>query len=652
MFRPTLFIKPISIVFFLGILHFIVVFIFILPKVEESVYNIEKKNAIAIMDKISSVSHNIYQDINYFKKTALDIHKENLKDRKKELSNALYKIIAQTKIAQTGYIYVFNSKGDLLYHPDNALKNINLNNIENQHFTLLYKDLLKAYNNSKELHYLWDKADDKENYIYEKASWIEYVPELDWYIVSSVYQSELQKSSIEIKDFLVHTALFVFVIFIFIISIIFGRLDKYLKEKASEIKILKERMETALNANKDAVWEFNVQNWNDGYLSTRWFEILGYDKNEVHLNAFEHWKERVHPEDFDEVMEEARKNHEKETDFYESIHRVRHKDGHWIWMHSRGNTTFDKDGKATRFIGTFTDVTEKKELEDELKVYKKIVDSTKSHMSYIDTNYVYKVVNPMYLIAHNKTTKEIVGHTVLELFGEDIFKNLLKENLDICFSGKEVHYSAWFEMKVGKVYMDVSYIPHKNSKGKVLGAVISSNNITKLQTTEEALKKLANIDPLTKLYNRRYLFDMAKNIISLAKREQTKVSMLMIDIDKFKKINDTYGHAIGDEVIKDLASFLLKQTRASDIVARIGGEEFVVLLPNTSKDSADKFADTLRAFVEKKEVSINENKSISFTISIGVSELDIENEIQIEEALARADKALYMAKKSGRNRVC
>ena len=652
MFRPTLFIKPISIVFFLGILHFIVVFIFILPKVEESVYNIEKKNAIAIMDKISSVSHNIYQDINYFKKTALDIHKENLKDRKKELSNALYKIIAQTKIAQTGYIYVFNSKGDLLYHPDNALKNINLNNIENQHFTLLYKDLLKAYNNSKELHYLWDKADDKENYIYEKVSWIEYVPELDWYIVSSVYQSELQKSSIKLRDFLVHTALFVFVIFIFIISIIFGRLDKYLKEKASEIKILKERMETALNANKDAVWEFNVQNWNDGYLSTRWFEILGYDKNEVHLNAFEHWKERVHPEDFDEVMEEARKNHEKETDFYESIHRVRHKDGHWIWMHSRGNTTFDKDGKATRFIGTFTDVTEKKELEDELKVYKKIVDSTKSHMSYIDTNYVYKVVNPMYLIAHNKTTKEIVGHTVLELFGEDIFKNLLKENLDICFSGKEVHYSAWFEMKVGKVYMDVSYIPHKNSKGKVLGAVISSNNITKLQTTEEALKKLANIDPLTKLYNRRYLFDMAKNIISLAKREQTKVSMLMIDIDKFKKINDTYGHAIGDEVIKDLASFLLKQTRASDIVARIGGEEFVVLLPNTSKDSADKFADTLRAFVEKKEVSINENKSISFTISIGVSELDIENEKQIEEALARADKALYMAKKSGRNRVC
>jgi diguanylate cyclase (GGDEF)-like protein len=101
-----------------------------------------------------------------------------------------------------------------------------------------------------------------------------------------------------------------------------------------------------------------------------------------------------------------------------------------------------------------------------------------------------------------------------------------------------------------------------------------------------------------------------------------------------------------------LASLLLKQTRESDIVARIGGEEFVILLPNTSKDSANKFANKLRDLVEKKEMSIDENESILFTVSIGISELDIENEEQIEESLARADKALYMAKNNGRNRVC
>ncbi len=105
----------------------------------------------------------------------------------------------------------------------------------------------------------------------------------------------------------------------------------------------------------------------------------------------------------------------------------------------------------------------------------------------------------------------------------------------------------------------------------------------------------------------------------------------MIDIDKFKQVNDTYGHAVGDEVIKGLASLLLKHTRESDMVARIGGEEFVVLLPNTSKDSAYRFANKLRELIEKEEVIIDKNKPILFTVSIGVSEIDVENEKQIEE---------------------
>jgi len=396
----------------------------------------------------------------------------------------------------------------------------------------------------------------------------------------------------------------------------------------------------------------NLLNWSDGYIAPRWNEMLGYSANKSIENIFDEWKDRVHPDDYNEISEEIRKNNDGETDYYESIHRERHKDGHWVWIHSRGKTIFDENGIAIRMIGTFTDITVKKELENELKIYKKIVESTKNHMSYIDTNYIYKAVNPMYLVAHQKTKEEIVSHTVSELFTEEIFYNLLKEKLDLCFAGEEVHYSSWFEVASGNAYMEVSYIPHKNSKNEVIGIVISSNDITKLHTTGKELKRLANIDPLTKLYNRRYLFDMTKEVISLAKREQTKVSMLMIDIDKFKKVNDTYGHAIGDEVIKCLASLLLKHTRESDIVARIGGEEFIVLLPNTSKDSAYKFANKLRELIEKEKVFIDENKSILFTVSIGISEIDIENEKEIEEALLRVDNALYEAKEGGRNRVC
>ena len=88
--------------------------------------------------------------------------------------------------------------------------------------------------------------------------------------------------------------------------------------------------------------------------------MLGYDANEHISNIFNNWKDKIHPDDYDEVMEEVRKNNEGETDFYESIHRERHKDGYWVWIHSRGKTIFDENGVGVKFIGTFTDISEKK----------------------------------------------------------------------------------------------------------------------------------------------------------------------------------------------------------------------------------------------------------------------------------------------------
>ncbi len=289
---------------------------------------------------------------------------------------------------------------------------------------------------------------------------------------------------------------------------------------------------------------------------------------------------------------------------------------------------------------------------EELKIYEKIISLTKSHMSFLDTDYVYKAVNNMYLTVHNKSKNEILGHTVLELFGKELYEDVIKEKLDQCLAGQEIHYSDWFETEgTGLVYMEISFYNYV-VKGVVKGIVVSSNDITKLHLTQEKLKELANKDQLTNLYNRRYFYDVVEKIISIAKREKTSVTVLMIDIDKFKNVNDTYGHGNGDEVIKSLATLLMEHTRESDIVARIGGEEFVVLLPNTTKESALKFANKLRLLTQELVISTQDGYSIKFTISIGVNSVDLENEKTIEQALIRADKALYKAKNSGRNRVC
>jgi len=168
----------------------------------------------------------------------------------------------------------------------------------------------------------------------------------------------------------------------------------------------------------------------------------------------------------------------------------------------------------------------------------------------------------------------------------------------------------------------------------------------------EELKLLASTDSMTKLYNRRYFSNMSEFIFSLMKREKQNLSVIMLDIDKFKNINDTYGHKIGDDVIISLANKLIEHQRQSDIICRYGGEEFVILLPKTSLDETNILAQKIRKEIESIILNISINKDLKFTVSVGVSQVDLENESNVEVALKRADDALYEAKESGRNKVC
>lgn len=173
-----------------------------------------------------------------------------------------------------------------------------------------------------------------------------------------------------------------------------------------------------------------------------------------------------------------------------------------------------------------------------------------------------------------------------------------------------------------------------------------------IEESHNQLKLLASQDHMTKLYNRRYFSEISTTILDLAIRHQKKLSIVMIDIDKFKTINDTYGHHIGDSVIISLANTLKQLSRKSDIVCRFGGEEFVILLPETDANGAISIAQKIRQAVEENAVSIENDQLLNFTISAGVSELDPKNEKHIQRVIQRADEALYEAKESGRNRVC
>jgi len=173
-----------------------------------------------------------------------------------------------------------------------------------------------------------------------------------------------------------------------------------------------------------------------------------------------------------------------------------------------------------------------------------------------------------------------------------------------------------------------------------------------LLMANQKLEKLATTDPLTGIANRRKMTEQIAHELERARRFHHPLSLLMIDIDHFKRINDTYGHEVGDQAIVAVSRLLTESMRAIDLVARFGGEEFVLLMPETHGDVAVHAAERLRAAVSALIVEAEDGAQVALTISVGVSAADPQGAQDTPSSLlVRADKALYRAKKEGRNRV-
>ena len=214
----------------------------------------------------------------------------------------------------------------------------------------------------------------------------------------------------------------------------------------------------------------------------------------------------------------------------------------------------------------------------------------------------------------------------------------------------------------GKVLSSEFFNKTNNTWYKIDEELIELNNhntiknavmldISSQKVEHNKLQDLVVRDPLTSLYNRRHLNGIQKELFLLAKRKGSDLSVLMLDIDFFKKINDTYGHPCGDTVIKLFAKILIENTRDSDFVYRIGGEEFVVILHDANSENAERIAEKIREIIESSEVEDEKSNKFNFTTSIGVSCYNSKSDSLFNDILTRADEALYSAKNSGRNKV-
>jgi diguanylate cyclase (GGDEF)-like protein/PAS domain S-box-containing protein len=196
-----------------------------------------------------------------------------------------------------------------------------------------------------------------------------------------------------------------------------------------------------------------------------------------------------------------------------------------------------------------------------------------------------------------------------------------------------------------------------DENGRVIGFQGSVRDITARKQAEAErlraakLEQIAITDPLTKVYNRRFFYEVAEKEIERAKRSRSPISIIIFDIDHFKNVNDTYGHLTGDQVLINIANLCQRNIRTMDLFARFGGEEFVILMPDTDRVPAQETAERLRELIAKTPMAMAGTIEVFIAISLGIANWDHNHPIEINTFLERADQALYQSKRSGRNRV-
>lgn len=313
---------------------------------------------------------------------------------------------------------------------------------------------------------------------------------------------------------------------------------------------------------------------------------------------------------------------------------------------------FNEQGQVSGVYGVSTDITSAKQLEKELRRKQEqlrlVLDNLDATVYVKNKQRRYLYANNHIAVAYGKTVDEVVGQLETDLVGQELSDLFSQADRIVFAEQKKVAIKESFLSPDGKqrYYWSIKMPIVFNGEEGLIGF---SSDITELHNLQEELKNLANTDALTGAANRRFFYDTATHELARSKALLTPLSLAIFDVDWFKRINDTWGHPVGDRVLQAIAAVCQKELRKQNLFARIGGEEFAILLPRTGLADAHHIADRLRlaiSHIRFTDLPDLDPISASFGLVTCINE-----DMTCDELFSRADKALYQAKAAGRNCV-
>ncbi|MBE9046911.1 diguanylate cyclase [Pleurocapsales cyanobacterium LEGE 10410] len=464
-------------------------------------------------------------------------------------------------------------------------------------------------------------------------------------------------------------------------------------------------MEKVANLTPNILYVYDLEKKCNVYSNRFVGEILGYSVSEIEEMNVQLFDKLLHPDDVDLV----RQHHQDclvlgQDDFIEFEYRMQDRHGNWHWLHSK-DTVFERNvlGQPTQILGITQDITETKRIQSEaarlnLELAEKVETLEKWHRERIKLAKMNEFLQACLTIHEAQTAltdllQPLFPHTHGAVYLINNSKNLLNA---IAVWGL-AHSEGSFEphdcwaLRRGNVHQAHPITPglycaHVNSeisvtptlclpmiaKGKTLGmlylrfdrAESISDLVRELAETvaqniamsfanlrlQEELRHQSLRDPLTGLYNRRYLQECLTKEIDRAHRKGQFISIIMLDIDHFKRFNDVHGHSAGDLVLKEVGAYLISQTRQYDIACRYGGEEMVIVMSDASLEDSVMRAEEIRSGVKKLNLEHEGEKLESISVSIGISCFP-DDSTDADSLIRAADKALYQAKEQGRDCV-